>query len=464
MQRRFGLGLRTQILLSLGVVFAVSFPLFGLASVQLTRGARTADRVRDAETTARVVAASIDGAGAQEPRALGAMLAALLADPTIEGVEIARAGEGSVRRGRIGEGRLVEQPIDPRRAETGVLRLWIRSTVPADGPPVANLLLLYVAVTAAAVLLFAFVALTVLIVRPVEAVTLASERLAAGAGKVSVPVRGAAEVVRLAVAFNAMAAQLRDERVALENRLRELERTTKELESAHETVVRSARLASVGRLSAGVAHEIGNPLSAILGLLELLRSGDLDATERDEFLARIQAETERIHFIIRDLLDFARHETDDAAGSGDADLGEVVDDALGLIAPQKSKRRLRIVKDYAEAVPKVRGASERLTQVVLNLLLNAVDAIEGEGTIRVTLAPADGGSRVVLAVEDTGRGIDPDVSERLFEPFVTTKPAGKGTGLGLAVCHTIVARLGGTIRASNRPDGGARFEITLPAA
>lgn len=464
MQRRFGLGLRLQILLALGVVFAISFPLFGLASVQLTRGVRAADRLRSAETTTRLLALAVRDSEVLDAEFGERIATALLADPTLDGVEIV-VGSQRLRRGNTGRGRIVEHPVDPARPDRGTVRLFLHSPLPSEGPPVAGLLLLYVAVTAAAVLLFAFVALTVLIVRPMEAVTEASERLAAGAGKVSVPVRGAAEVARLAVAFNAMASQLRQERVALENRLRELERTTKELEAAHETVVRSARLASVGRLSAGVAHEIGNPLAAILGLVELLRGGDLEAEEEREFLARIHSETERIHRIIRDLLDFARHETDEGAVASACDLREVVDDALGLVTPQKNAARIRIETTFAPSLPRVRGSSERLTQVVLNLLLNAVDATGPEGRVHLGLHASDTpGGTVTLVVEDSGPGIDPAVRDRLFEPFVTTKPVGRGTGLGLAVCHTIVTRLGGTIRAANRAEGGACFEVTLPAA
>jgi signal transduction histidine kinase len=303
----------------------------------------------------------------------------------------------------------------------------------------------------------------------VEAVTRASERLSEGRWSVEAPVRGGAEVARLGVSFNEMARQLRKERLALEQRLHELENTTAELASAQDQVVRSARLASVGRLSAGVAHEIGNPLSAILGLLEIVQGGELDEAEQREFLSRIQAETERIQKIIRDLLDFARqgsseHEQQDAERT--CDVREVVEDAVRLVAPQKDLRGVTIERRFADDAPWVRAVPDRLTQVVLNLLLNAADAIEGDGAIYVEVYRTGGEERpeLLLAVEDTGPGIDPEVLEHLFEPFVTTKPTGYGTGLGLAVCYTIVERLGGSMHACNAERGGARFEIRLPAA
>ncbi|MFW5925648.1 MAG: ATP-binding protein [Myxococcota bacterium] len=466
MRIRFGLGLRALILIGLTVVFVASFPLLGVAAVQLTQRARAGDRIRNAEVTARALA-STWASPSQGPSREGfrAGAEAVRGHAGIAGVELVRSeGAEPWVQGTTRSGTAVEAPA----GQQGTVRLWVRPPAPESGAPFARLLLLYVAVTAGGILLLAYVALTYLIVRPVERVTQAAERLAGGSA-VRAPVGGAAEVARLAGAFNDMAAQLRAERLALEERLRELEDTTSSLQAAQDQVLRTARLASVGRLSAGVAHEIGNPLSAILGLIDLVREEDLPHDERNELLSRIQSETERIHHIIRDLLDFARPPGADGGGEedagGQADPIEVVDDAVRLVAPQKDLRNVRLERRFAEDVPAVRGSADRLTQVVLNLLLNAADAIEGEGTLRIEVGPdPDAAGRVLLAVQDTGPGVAPDVRAHLFEPFVTTKPAGKGTGLGLAVCHTLVERLGGTISLANPPEGGARFEVRLPVA
>lgn len=465
MRIRFGLGLRALILIGLTVVFVASFPLLGVAAVQLTQRARAGDRVRNAESTARALA-SVWGTASRSPSRAGfrASAEAVRGQAGIAGVELVRPGAASWAHGVTGVGTVVEAPA----GEGAAVRLWVRPPDPESGAPLARLLLLYVAVTAGGILLLAYVALTYLIVRPVERVTQAAERLAGGSA-VRAPVGGAAEVARLAGAFNDMAAQLRAERLALEERLRELEDTTASLQAAQDQVLRTARLASVGRLSAGVAHEIGNPLSAILGLIELVREEELPHEEREELLSRIQSETERIHQIIRDLLDFARPSGADGDGEGDAaaqaDPIEVVDDAVRLVEPQKDLRNVHLERRFADGVPPVRGSADRLTQVVLNLLLNAADAIDGEGTLWIEVRPdPDAPEHVLLAVQDTGPGVAPDVRAHLFEPFVTTKPAGKGTGLGLAVCHTLVERLGGTISLADPPEGGARFEVRLPVA
>jgi two-component system, NtrC family, sensor kinase len=461
MRRGFGLGLRAQILLGLTVVFVASFPLLGIVAVQLTQRARTTDRLATAEVTARAMAAALAEGEGGPPRQVRfhRLAEEVVGQGGIGGAELSGEASGPLARGVTGVGASVSGTVAP-----GVeLRLWIDPPEPREGTPLARLLLLYVAVTGGAIVLLAYVALTYLIVRPVERVTRAAERLASGA-PVRAPIGGTGEVARLSVAFNEMAAQLRTERLTLEERLRQLERTTADLESAQDQVVRTARLASVGRLSAGVAHEIGNPLSAILGLVELLREGDVSDQEGQELLARIQSETERIHHIIGDLLDFARR-SDDGGQEVRASPVDVVEDALRLIAPQKDLREVRLERRFGDDVPDVRAGADRVTQIVLNLLLNAADAIEGQGTIRVEVGrdPEDA-SRVLLAVADSGPGIAPHILDHLFEPFVTTKPAGRGTGLGLAVCHTLAERAGGSIRAMNPPEGGARFEVRLPEA
>jgi signal transduction histidine kinase len=260
-----------------------------------------------------------------------------------------------------------------------------------------------------------------------------------------------------------MAALLREDRAALQDRLEELERTTAELTAAQEQLVRSARLAAVGRLSAGVAHEIGNPLAAIRGLLDLMQTGDLDPEEEEEFVGRIQREAERIHHTIRDLLDFSRNEPGQAGRiESSADISEVVSDTIKLIDRQTRFRDIDLALTLEDGLPRVRGDHERLRQLLLNLLFNAADALGEKGRIEVRASSS--GDVVQLVVEDDGPGIDREIIEQVFDPFVTTKAPGQGTGLGLAVCHTIVERLGGSIEAANRKQGGAIFHVRLPAA
>ncbi|MFT3923469.1 MAG: HAMP domain-containing sensor histidine kinase [Myxococcales bacterium] len=203
-------------------------------------------------------------------------------------------------------------------------------------------------------------------------------------------------------------------------------------------------------------------MAAILGFVELLQAGGLEPSDEREFLRRVKSEVERIHRIIRELLDYSRAEPV-AQADESSDLAHVVEESVKLVAPQKDLRNITIERRFAEHTSRVRGAEGDLTQLVLNLLLNAADAVNGDGSILIELSePAEQPDQVVLAISDSGCGIPEALKDKLFEPFVTSKPPGKGTGLGLAVSHAIVLRLGGSIRGDNRASGGARFEVRLP--
>ncbi len=458
MAGRVALGLRIRIVVAICVALALAFLLLGTVARRLSERSRDDARHGYALATAESIAFALRAGPLTDERL------SELADPVIgrgaaAGVEL-HVGSAPPRvRGVAGFG----VPVDAEIRPGARVRVWVEHEATELDRNVRTLFILYVATTAAATLLFAYVVLTYLVVRPMNELVRASERVAAGQLEVSVPSRGATEVVRLSRAFGAMAAQLREDRAALETRLADLTKATRELEGAQERVVRDAKVASAGRLAAGVAHEIGNPLAAILGLVELVRDGALSPEEQAESLRRAVRETERIHGIIRDLLEYSRTAStgaDDDANA-DADPVAVVEDAVKLAGPKKDLRRIDIERRFEDGLPRVRGRAERHTQVVLHLLLNAADALPEGGEIRIELARDDAAVR--LAVVDTGPGIPNAVLGQLFEPFVTTKPVGKGTGLGLAVCHTIVEQLGGTIRAENPKEGGARFEVTLPA-
>lgn len=434
-------------MVALGIGFALSVLLLGLATARLAARAIDQDRRLAAEGTA----AALLGVEDLQP----ALLEELVGRGGVVGAELIERGVTTVSAGERGH-HTVEQGGGGR-----VLRIHLESAEQSERGSLPGLLFFYVGLTASAILLLSYVLLTRLIVRPLDALTRASEKLASGS-EARVPVEGSAELVRLAVSFNEMQAQLGEEKERLRARLEELEQTTAALRLTQRSLIRSEKLASVGRLAAGIAHEIGNPLSAIAGLVELVEAGDLEPEEQREFLGRVRKETERINRIIRDLLDFARAEPNEVDSEQRADVVDVVEDAVRLIGPQTDLRLVTLERRFEEDCPPAQGSASRLAQVVLNLLLNAADAIGGEGTIVLTVAHE--GDWVRLIVEDTGPGIPEAIREHVFEPFVTSKPTGEGTGLGLAVCHTLIEQMGGTLEAENPPEGGARFTVRLPVA
>jgi signal transduction histidine kinase len=335
----------------------------------------------------------------------------------------------------------------------------------------ARPVLLYLGTSGILLLIFGYVALTSLIVRPLDGLTRATEEVSRGRLDVSVPLEGGRELARAAEAFNRMTARIHDQRETLHKQLRELEEAAEEVRSIQEQLVRSAKLASVGSLAAGVAHEVGNPVSAILGLSEVLLEGDNDPEEERDYMERIRREAERVSGIIRDLLEYARpgSPTDQ---QGPASVEEALEYTLGLLRPQKTFRQIEVRQLVAEVAPVDLG-QDPLSQVLLNLLLNAAEAIAGEGTIEVQVQsaylPAVPGRRlhripaVEVRIADSGPGAQDENLPHLFEPFFTTKEPGAGTGLGLAMCEGIVERAGGSLTAANRPAGGFVVILTLPA-
>ncbi|HLM43666.1 MAG TPA: ATP-binding protein, partial [Myxococcaceae bacterium] len=229
----------------------------------------------------------------------------------------------------------------------------------------------------------------------------------------------------------------------------------------------SEKLATIGRLAANVAHELNNPIAYVRSNLNFLErevrgSGYEPSPEVREAFQDVASGVERIRQIVSDLQGFSR--MDGTLEPTVCSLAEVVKDATRL-ASVRLKHVARLQVEVSEALPGVFAVRRRLAQVILNLLVNAGDALESrqghEGEVRV-VGHADG-STVTLLVEDNGPGFKPEVLPRLFEAFFTTKEPEKGTGLGLALSREFVEQFGGTLSAENRSEGGARLRITLPA-
>ena len=233
----------------------------------------------------------------------------------------------------------------------------------------------------------------------------------------------------------------------------------------------ASRMASVGTLAAGVAHEINNPLGWLLANLDeaqavLRDSADPRLTEAAGLLARAREGAERVRSIVRDLGAFSRPGGDE---SQRADLRAVVESSAAMTS-NEIRHRARLVMNVPASLPSVAGDPSRLGQVFVNLLVNAAHAIpEGQAArheIRVSAGQEDpaGNGPVWVEVADTGPGIAPEVLPRIFDPFFTTKRVGEGSGLGLSICMGIVRGLGGEIRVESTPGAGTRFRVVLPAA
>jgi two-component system NtrC family sensor kinase len=300
------------------------------------------------------------------------------------------------------------------------------------------------------------------VARPVERILGAAEGLQ-GSAPGSLPLLGDSGhgLDQAALAFERAAAALIEERARLAAKVEEMTRVNRALADARESLFRSEKLATVGRLAAGVAHEVGNPLGAISGYTEVARSRLPAGADPDlrEALDRIAAAADRIDHTVRGLLDFARPAPLELRPVSAA---KALEAAMDLARVQPRLRGVEVTVELPPDLPLVLADERRLCQVFLNLLLNAGDAMEGQG--RVEVAGRIESGTLEISVVDTGPGIAPQDLVRLFDPFFTTKDPGEGSGLGLAISHSIVESFGGSIDGGNSGMGGAAFTLRLRLA
>jgi two-component system NtrC family sensor kinase len=302
-----------------------------------------------------------------------------------------------------------------------------------------------------------------------------AQRLASGDLEQPIPIRGADEFGQLAASFNSMTEALGKSRVELQDWGRTLEQKVdearRELHRAQAETAKSEKLASVGLLAAGIAHELNNPLTGVLTFSHLVRKKMPEGSPEAEDLDLVIQETKRCAAIIRRLLDFAREQAPEKKFS---DLNGLIEETTHLIEQPAHVEDIDITLDLDEQLPAIWIDEDLIRQVIMNILVNAQHAIEGEGniTIRTRVLPEYKGSKpgvrqvpmVAISITDTGCGIPEADLQRIFDPFFTTKGVGKGTGLGLSVSHGTVEAHGGVIEVDSVVGEGTEFRIYLPIA
>lgn len=355
---------------------------------------------------------------------------------------------------------------------------------------------LYILLVMGVLVLFGSYLISRNVLHPLTRLMQASERIARGDYEFTWEGYPPHEMGRLAEALERMAQKLKTHQAALKDRLEDLERSNRALVQAHQAMIRSEKLASVGRLAAGVAHEIGNPIGSILGYVGILLSQATDPASRD-CLQRIRTEAERIQRTLRSLLDLARPAGRQLEW---VNVESVVDETLGMMAGHKGMKGIELRRHTQGDLRPIWADQDQIKQVVVNLLLNSLDALDGEGSLAINTGtvpilpenedfvppprrrgePSDSdftslrrspphallpglGPFVFIRVEDTGSGIPSENLQHLFEPFYTTKDPGEGTGLGLTVCLGIVESYGGRIHVKSQPGVGSCFSVYFPS-
>jgi len=283
------------------------------------------------------------------------------------------------------------------------------------------------------------------ITQPLERLSGATRVVAKGQYDIQLESSSRDEIDDLAQSFNQMAS--------------ELDSREKALKGAQAALVQSEKMAAFGQLGAGIAHEIKNPLAGILGLTQL----SLRKIEQDSPLAKnlsiIEKETNRCTTIIQNLLRFARQEK---VAFEEVEINRVVEDSMAIVEHQLEMNRVSLKKNLAPDLPLISGNANQIQQVLINLMINAQQAMEGRSG-DVSVKTSNHNSRYIqIQVRDTGPGIPEDLQAKIFEPFFTTKDVGKGTGLGLSVSYGIIQDHGGDIQVKSALGKGTAFNISLP--
>jgi len=306
--------------------------------------------------------------------------------------------------------------------------------------------------------------------RPVKALERGTERLAAGDLGYQIEVHSNDEIGELATSFNSMSRQLHsehNENVAWTHTLEQrVEHKTRELKRAHEHALHTEKMASIGKMAAVLAHEINNPLSGILTYAKLLRkwaerddSGRNHRQEICDSLDLIASESRRCGDLVKNLLTFSRATP---MNLQPANLNQVIDRSLRLVQHQLDLVGIQVQPQLDPDLPTVVCDAAQIEQVLLALIMNALDAMPQGGNLWLTTSFSHEPNQVRIVVRDDGSGIPPEILPRIFEPFLTTKETGRGVGLGLAISHSILERHNGNIEVRSEPGRGTTFTVTLP--
>jgi two-component system, NtrC family, sensor kinase len=327
------------------------------------------------------------------------------------------------------------------------------------------LLYTVLAILGVAVLTVAFVQR--MLAGPLRALTEGTKRLGQGDLGYQIQLKSSGELQELANSFNTMSCQLDEAQGEINAWARTLEERVKqktlELRGAQDEMLRVERMASIGKLAAVVAHEINNPLAGILTYAKLLKKRlsreDTPNEENISMLDLVESESRRCGEIVKNLMTFARS---GSVNREPADLNEVIDRCVRLVQHQMELKNIELHSNLEKELPLVRCDPGQIEQVILALVMNAIDAMPNGGNLTLTSRKGPQAGKIQIEVRDDGVGMPADVKANMFEPFFTTKERGRGLGLGLAISRNIVDQHGGRIEVASEPGRGTAFTITLP--
>jgi len=333
-------------------------------------------------------------------------------------------------------------------------------------------LLIYIVVNSIVFTFIGFYLMSRVVVKPLHRLVKRAEEYQDDDEMFFLPENQDSEFNKLSKALNRMLGHLAEDKEKLRTAVASLEKANLDLKQAQKDIIRAEKLASVGRLSAGIAHEIGNPIGIIIGYLELLKNDDISNEDKKEFLLRAETEIKRIDTTIRQLLDFSRASREDVY---EVSVHEIIEDTIGASRFHPRMSDIDLDLKLSAGNDRVMADPNQLRQIFLNIIINAADAIlsaenVSRGKISISTevrtnsrdGSSEGGDVLKIDYIDNGPGIPKADIENIFDPFFTTKGSGKGTGLGLYVCFMIVEGMGGRIGATSQEGEGTTITVYLP--
>ncbi len=335
---------------------------------------------------------------------------------------------------------------------------------------IQQFVLIYVLTNMIILTLFGLYRMHQLIVKPLNRLVERAEEYSDEDGVAFIYEKEKSEIGVLSRSLNQMLKRISGDKEKLHLSLSSLEKANIDLKKAQKEIIRAEKLASVGRLSAGIAHEIGNPIGIVLGYIELLKQQDISDDEKNDFLLRSEKEVNRINGIIRQLLDFSRPSSEILENIS---VHKIIDETISTLKVQPIMMDIQVSSSLQAENDTVFGDSNQLGQIFLNLIINAADALfsekeraggEIEISTRVEVGSETDNSKpdLIISFDDNGHGIPEAALNNIFDPFYTTKDPGKGTGLGLSVCFMIVDQMGGSIKAHSKEGRGTTMTVRLP--
>lgn len=326
-----------------------------------------------------------------------------------------------------------------------------------------KLVLIYIAVDTFILALVGIYLLSRIVVNPIHKLLRMTTEYEGNESLITTGEMPANEIGNLTRALANMLKRLDENKRELKSHIVSLEKANRDLTAAQNEIVQSEKLASVGRLAAGIAHEIGNPIGIILGYIDLIMRGGLTPDEEMDFLSRVESEISRINVIIRQLLDYSRSSEEHRESLS---IHALITGTVEMLKPQSGMKLIDVSLELAAENDNVIADKNQMQQVFLNILINSIDALSEEGktieNAHIHVTSKNRNSLLELEFKDNGSGISADKLDHIFDPFFTTKDPGHGTGLGLSVCYRIIKATGGAIKAESSSGKGMKIRIELP--